>query len=273
MKLGISASAVLSQTDLLNELFRHGVDHIEIGLFETIEVADRFVRQVRARGKTVGIHSPLIRGGSKNDLLKSIDLPTEEAWEQVENELVWCRRSGVEYLLVHFPFVMHTEQLTLTQVNEGVRRLAALSRRIGVRIVCEPKLGEARNPAGIDWLRTSPNCIFSDAGLSLCWDIGDHLLASTSPSAYFKNFERWKHSISVVHLHNVRFEDQLYRWVPPHPSRSAVDAEYDLAPIIKRFLPGTTIVSEYTPQQVATAANIDTSYHYLKALTLEDGNA
>jgi sugar phosphate isomerase/epimerase len=273
LKIGISASAVLSQTERLAELFRQGIDHIEIGLFENVNVAESFIRRARRQGKTVGIHSPLLRGGSKYDLLQSIDMPQENAWEQIEQELVWCSRFGATYLLVHFPYAHRSGVLDLPLVQDGIKRLSALQRRTGVKIVCEPKLGDDRDPAGIRWLRTAPTHIFSNAGLTLCWDVGDHLLANVSETEYFSQFERWRESISIIHLHNVRMEGVKYRWVPPHPTRSAVNGEHDLAPIIRRFPRNVTIVSEYTPQQVATAANIDTSYHYLRALTQRDGNA
>lgn len=86
MKIGISASAVLSKTERLEELFRPDIDHIEIGLFEDRVVADRFASRSRRRGKRFGIHSPLIRGGSKYDLLEKVEMSTELAWEQIEAE-------------------------------------------------------------------------------------------------------------------------------------------------------------------------------------------
>lgn len=270
MTIGISGSAVRSETDRLHELFRPDVEHIEIGLFENIGVADRFVRQARARGKTVGIHSPLLRGGAKNNLMAPITGSVDEAWEQVETELTWCGRSGVRYLLVHFPFVNRSDDLRVHDVVASVHRLSNLGHRYGVDVVCEPKLGAGRNPAEIGWLRTAPTRIFSPGNVSLCWDVGDHLLASRSPEDFSHQFDRWKHAISVIHLHNVRMAGRQYRWVPPHPLKSAVNADYDLGPVIQRIPHSATIVCEYTPQQVATTANIDTSYHYLKAMTQED---
>jgi hypothetical protein len=43
--------------------------------------------------------------------------------------------------------------------------------------------------------------------------------------------------------------------------------------IIKSLPQKATIVSEYTPQRVATEAAIETSFSYLKALTQEEHNA
>ena len=142
MKIGISASAVWSQTNRLGELFRSDVQHIEIGLFENIAIADDFIRQSRTRGKSVGIHSPLVRGGSKYDLLEAIEMPSIDALEQVEGELAWCQRSGVDYLHVHFPFSLRSGTLSLPIVTKGIQQLALLQRKTGIQIVCEPKLGE-----------------------------------------------------------------------------------------------------------------------------------
>ena len=126
MNIGLSASAVFSQTDRPAELFRPDVDHIEVGMFEDRDIADQFVRDSRIRGKTVGIHSPLVRGGSKYDLLGQVDVPIEDAWLQIENELAWCRSAGTSYLLVHFPFVMATGTLDLTRVTDDLGRLSRL---------------------------------------------------------------------------------------------------------------------------------------------------
>lgn len=79
MKIGILASAVLSETGWLEELFRPDIEHIEIGLFEDRAVADRFASRSRQRGKRFGIHSPLIRGGSRYDLLEGLEMSTESA--------------------------------------------------------------------------------------------------------------------------------------------------------------------------------------------------
>ena len=138
--------------------------------------------------------------------------------------------------------------------------------------MCEPKLGDNRDPAGIGWLKTAPRRIFTDAGLGLCWDVGDHLIGSRSEEDYYARFDRWRSLISVIHVHNVRMEGQKYRWTPPHPTRSAVDSDYDLHRIVKQFPGDATVVSEYTPQKVATSGNIDTSFQFLRALTQEGGD-
>ena len=155
---------------------------------------------------------------------------------------------------------------------QGIRRLEQIQRRTGTRIVCEPKLGEQRDPAGIGWLQTAPIRIFSSAGIGICWDVGDHLLAG-SAADYFAQLNRWRNSIEVVHLHNVRFEATKYRWTPPHPSRSQVNSGFDMRRVIKSLPKKATIVAEYTPQRVATEAAIETSFSYLKALTQEEHNA
>jgi hypothetical protein len=114
---------------------------------------------------------------------------------------------------------------------------------------------------------------FSSAGLGLCWDVGDHLLAARSEADYFRQLDRWRSSIEVVHLYNVRFEETNYRWTPPHPSQSQVNSEFDTRRIIKNLLQKATIVAKYTPQRLATGAAIEPSFSYLKALTQEEHNA
>ena len=273
MKIGISASAVWSQTERLGELFRSDVEHIEIGMFENLNVAEDFVKRAKQRRKSVGIHSPLVRGGSKYDLLEAVDLPTADAWKQIEEELDWCQKASIEYILIHFPFAQKRGTLNVPLVTEGTRRLGSLQARTGVKIVCEPKLGVNHDPAGIAWLRTAPRRIFSDAGLDICWDVGDHLLANRTEMDYFAQFNRWRSHISVIHLHNVGRNGATYRWTPPHPRKSVVDADYDLSRIVKQFPKSATIVSEYTPQRVATETTINTSFQYLKALTHREPHA
>lgn len=273
MKIGISGSAVWSDTDRLDDLFRPDVDHIEIGMFEDLDVASRFVRRARMRGYTVGVHAPLVDGGSKYDLIEPVDMPVDDAWDQLSDELAWCRDTGVDYLLVHFPYASRSGTLTIPEVTAAARRIARLQSRFGVRVVCEPKLGDDRDPAAVGWLRTAPTRIFSDAGLTLCWDVGDHLLADGPVGSYQASFARWRHLVSVVHLHNIRFDGRRYRWTPPHPSPSAVDADYDLSPLVWALPADATVVLEYTPQPVSTAANVDTSFAYLRAVTQKDRNA
>ncbi|MBT98383.1 MAG: hypothetical protein CL902_07130 [Dehalococcoidia bacterium] len=273
LRIGISASAVRSHTNQLDRLFRKDIEHIEIGLFESLEVADRFAARARARDKTVGIHSPLVQGGSKYDLLRDVQMPTEAAWMQIQQEMDWCIRAKIDYLLVHYPYASVSGDLDLPAVDNGIQKLSRLQRLTDIRVICEPKLGDDHDPAGIGWLRNAPTRIFSDAGLHICWDVGDHLLASRLEEVYFAQFTRWKHLISIVHLHNVRMEGRNYRWTPPHPMRSAMDAEYNLSRIVDQLPRHAAAVFEYTPQHVATPVAIKTSFNFVKALTEKDGNA
>ena len=268
--IGISASAVLSKTDRLDELLRRDVTHVEAGFFENIEIADPFVKNARQRGKSVGIHSPLIQVGSKYDLLESVDMPSEDAWHQVEEEAKWCRGRGVQYLLVHFPYAPQSGTLTNEVVRSGLRRLATIQSRYGVSIVCEPKLGDDLNLGAIDWIKTAPPRMFSESNLKLCWDVGDHLLANGNEARYLEEYRRWRKSIQVVHLHNVRREGRLYRWTPPHPNKSLVDSDHDLRPIISELADGMIVVAEYTPQPVASPQNVDATFHYLNEHAKED---
>jgi sugar phosphate isomerase/epimerase len=178
-----------------------------------------------------------------------------------------------DYFLVHFPYATRSGTLSLSAVSAAIQRLTNIQRQSGTTIICEPKLGDERAAAGIGWLRDAPRGIFSSAGLGLCWDVGDHLLGARSEADYFRQLDRWRSSIKVVHLHNVRFAETKYRWTPPHPSRSQVNSEFDMRRIIKSLPQKATIVSEYTPQRVATEAAIETSFSYLKALTQEEHNA
>jgi sugar phosphate isomerase/epimerase len=152
-KLGVSGSTIYSNPKLYSELFWEGIEHIEIGEFPDEKAIDKFLELCREKQISFGIHSPLLRSGSKYDLIEKVQYDSKYAWEQLELEAKRMSTLGAKYLLVHFPYfkgevVNDTNEL----IEEGLRKLSHIQRQYSIELICEPKLGLKRSPAGINYL-------------------------------------------------------------------------------------------------------------------------
>lgn len=200
-KLGVSGSTILSNPDLFNELFWDDIDVIEIGEFPDKKAFSQFLDLSRENDIPFGIHSPLIRNGSKYDLIQKVSVDPSDAWEQLEKEAAFLSQLGAKYILVHFPyFLRETNENPGELIEAGLKKLHRIQHEYSINIICEPKLGMERSEAGIKYLDSFPIEIWEEYSLKLCVDIGDYLLATGDD--IIKYLRKWKKHIKIVHLHN-----------------------------------------------------------------------
>ncbi|MDR7074324.1 sugar phosphate isomerase/epimerase family protein [Fictibacillus barbaricus] len=270
--LAISGSTIMSDTSRLNELFTKNIEHIEIGEFENEQAFQTFLQLVQQHNKTFGLHSPLLRTGSKYDLLEEFQHKPEEAWIQFENEVKRMADYGAQYILVHFPYFQDETLNPAKQIEEGLQRLLKLQSEYGIQIVCEPKLGLWKSPKGIQYLDQFPLEVWEKYGLKLCIDIGDYLLADCESA--LSMIQKWKDHIKVVHLHNIEFTEDKYIWVPIHPSHETDGVHFPIQELLT-FLetcPDLFWVLEHTPHSNPTKEFVTDGINWLRnnILKIED---
>jgi sugar phosphate isomerase/epimerase len=152
-KLGVSGSTIYSNPELFSELFWEDIEHIEIGEFPDEKALGRFLKLSKEKHTNFGVHSPLLRGRSKYDLIEKVEYDSAYAWEQLESEAKRMSALGAEYLLVHFPYFKEEVQMnTNGLIEEGLRKLSCIQEKYSIGLVCEPKLGLNRSSAGINYL-------------------------------------------------------------------------------------------------------------------------
>jgi sugar phosphate isomerase/epimerase len=209
---------------------------------------EKFLELCKGKHIPFGIHSPLMSNGSKYDLIEEVEYEPEFAWRQLESEAKIMSKSGAEYLLVHFPYFK--EEITDNAnelIEEGLKKLSSIQEKYSIELVCEPKLGFQRSPAGINYLQNFPKETWEKYNIKLCIDIGDYIIAVGDK--IFDYLTKWKEFIKVVHLHNIFYEGDKYIWIPVHPSQESDNQSYKVKDIIT-FLAqceDVTFVFEYTP--------------------------
>jgi sugar phosphate isomerase/epimerase len=267
-RLGVSGSVILSDPERFAELFWEGVQHIEIGEFSGESALNSFLRLCADRNVRFGIHSPLFRGQSKYDLIEKVEFEPEDAWVQLEMEAERMSALGAQYILVHFPyFKRSTAGDTNEIIEKALNRLSEIQTKYAIPIVCEPKLGLGRSPAGIRYLDRVPVELWDRYGLKLCIDIGDYAMAVGGRITEY--LAKWKAYIHVVHLHNVEFADDRYIWVPVHLEQERDGVHYRMEGII-RFLAeqcrDVTFVFEHTPHTNPSKAMVQEGYRWVQSL-------
>ncbi len=265
-KLGVSGSTILSNSDHLMELFWEGIDYIEIGEFSDEEALHTFLDLSKQHQIPFGVHAPLFRGGSKNDLIHPVKYDPDNAWAQLEKEAAQCSAVGADYILVHFPFFKEKVENANELIEEGLQKLSHLQQQYGIPFICEPKLGIGRSPLGIQYLHEFPLEVWEKYELKLCIDIGDYLLAVQDQTlAYLKKWERY---IKTVHLHNVHIEGNDYFWIPVHPSHEENGIQYKIQPFIEFFshMEDIIYVFEHTPHCRPSKQFVDEGYRWIRSL-------
>ena len=249
LRFGVSGSTILSDPDRLDELFWEGIDHIEVGSLSSGTDLDKLLDRARQQALSVGFHSPLLKGGSKYDLLLQVEQQPEAAWRQLAEELKIAKANQVEYVLVHFPFFLSAAAPDpIPQIDAGLERLAELQAKYGTTILCEPKLGVRQDPGGIGILRDYPVERWLDFAVPMCWDMGDWILAAGSPSTYLDDFGRWAGAIAAIHVHDVKVEEKRYYWLAVHPSYEGKEPFLSLKPFFAALKSmGVLLVWEHTP--------------------------
>lgn len=271
-RFGVSGSTILTNPEQYHELFWEDIDFIEIGEFPSESAFHAFLDLCREKQTPFGVHSPLLRNGSKYDLLEKVSFDPLVARKQVEEEAALLSRLGAEYMLVHFPYFTgeSTEKVT-DLIEEGLQELSRVQNEYAIPIICEPKLGLRRSPKGIQHLDSFPLEIWEKYSLKLCIDIGDYLIATGEE--IIKYVEKWKEHIKIVHLHNVAYQGDKYIWIPVHPSHENNGKQYKLAPIL-RFLSQckeVNFVFEHTPHSNPNREFVYEGYTWTKNMVMSSG--
>ncbi|MBE1446805.1 sugar phosphate isomerase/epimerase family protein [Paenibacillus sp. OAS669] len=268
-KFGVSGSTILSNPERLEELFWDDIDQIEIGEFPDERAFEQFLELARQKGVPYGVHSPLLRSGSKYDLIQHVYMEPEEAWKRLEAEVCQLSRLGAQYVLVHFPYFK--EELPPTEdvhvlIEQGLQRLHSLQEKYSIPLVCEPKLGWNRSAVGIEYLHHFPVEVWEKYSISLCIDIGDYLMATGDRILSY--LAKWRNHIKSVHLHNVELVPGHYHWIPVHPSHETNGRQYPIQELI-RFLAeceDVVFIFEHTPHGQHDKAFIQSGYEWIRKL-------
>lgn len=265
-KLGVSGSTIYSNADKYLELFWQGIDHIEIGEFDDEKALDKFLELYKEREVSFGIHSPILRTGSKYDLLEKVKYDSAYAWKQLELEAGKMSALGAKYILVHFPyFKEETSENANELIESGLNRLRYIQDKYGIEIICEPKLGLNRSAAGINYLDKFPKDIWSKYNIKLCIDIGDYIIATKEDILDY--LSKWSEFVKVVHLHNIEYEGDEYTWIPVHPTQEN-NGQHKVEDIIK-FLANSkdvTFIFEHTPETNPREKFVFEGYQWVKSL-------
>lgn len=268
-KFGVSGSTILSNPHRLEELYWDDIDQIEIGEFSDETAFQQFLDLTRRKQTPYGVHSPLLRSGSKYDLIQNVYMEPEAAWERLEKEVKALSRLGAQYVLVHFPYFK--EELPPGEdanalIEKGLQRLCSLQEKYSIPFVCEPKLGWNRSPVGIEYLHHFPYEIWDRYGIRLCIDIGDYLMATGDRVISY--LKKWKSYIKTVHLHNVELLPDQYHWIPVHPSHESNGIQYPIQELI-HFLAeceDVVFIFEHTPHSNPSKAFVQSGYEWIREL-------
>jgi len=264
--MGVSGSTIFTNPALFPELFWDGIEHIEIGEFPDENSIHAFWELCKGKQISLGIHSPLLRGRSKYDLIEEVHFDPKHAWEQLESEAKRMSALGAEYLLVHFPYfkgevTADTDEL----IEEGLRKLSRLQSRYSIELVCEPKLGLNRSAAGINYLNNFPIETWTKYDIKLCIDIGDYIIATDHK--IFSYLEKWTGFVKVVHLHNICYKEDRYIWIPVHPVQES-KGNHKVKEIIEFLSKAKDVifVFEHTPETNPSKAFVNEGYQWVRSL-------
>lgn len=271
-RFGVSGSTILTNPEQFDELFWDDIDLIEIGEFPNKTAFRAFLDLCNEKQMPFGVHSPLLRNGSKYDLLEKVSTEPLVARQQLEREAELLSRLGAEYILVHFPYFKgETTENVNEKIENGLQELSRIQKEYGMPIICEPKLGMGRSAIGIQYLDSFPIEIWERYNLKLCIDIGDYLIATGDEIVTY--LEKWKEHIKVVHLHNVAYEGKRYIWIPVHPSQEGNGKQYKIAHIL-RFLSKCkeiNFIFEHTPHSNPSKEFVQQGYMWTRNIVRPSG--
>lgn len=266
--LGLSGSVILSDPEKYPLLFnKENINHIEIGEFPSEEAFEKFLKRLNKEKLSFGLHSPLYRNQSKYDLLEKVQYDPEQAWEQFEAEVKYMSELGAAYILVHFPYFKGEKEIdTVKVIEHGLKKLHGLQEKYSIPIVCEPKLGLNQSGFGISALDTFPIEIWDKYGIRLCIDIGDYLMATGDKVMDY--IEKWRKYIKVVHLHNVKFQDNKYIWIPVHPSHEMDKIHFNVRELIHQLSKSQEVffIFEHTPHTNPTDEFVNEGINWVKEI-------
>ena len=158
-----------------------------------------------------GIHSPLIRGESKYDLVEQNLISPQLAFSRLEEEAVFAKKQGAQYLLVHFPYfkyhvptdfdsIVENALKNSERYNKDVKSILLLSQNWEVIVI----------PMRLTLCRKVSIEVFKKYDIKLCIDIGDYAMSFGKDTK--SNIEKWFEIIKVVHIHDIMFTDDNYFW-------------------------------------------------------------
>ncbi|ARI76973.1 TIM barrel protein [Halobacillus mangrovi] len=263
--LGMSGSTILSDPHQFYKLFKKGLPHIEIGEFPDRDSFFRFYKMTKARKVSFGVHSPLIRGSSKYDLIDEVVMSPVQARSNFEREVKELAQLGAEYVLVHFPYFKSPPVSSPeNKIEEGLQFLSDLQNYYGIPIVCEPKLGPERSAHNIQALHDYGVGLVAKYGLYICIDLGDYLMATK---------EKWEDYVrpllphtKVVHLHHVTYVEGKYYWVPIHPDFENDPDHFTLEPCLNLLKNGIDkyFIFEHTPHTSPSDLMVDQGVDWIR---------
>ncbi|MCA0969984.1 TIM barrel protein [Halobacillus litoralis] len=262
-KTGMSGSTIMSDPEQFDHLFQFGCTHVEIGEFPDMESVHTFLNLAEENQVTFGVHSPLIRSGSKYDMIESVKMPIEKARQQFEEEVAYLAEVGASYVLVHFPYFKGPSADPFGRIEEGLTFLSHLQEKYKLPIVCEPKLGFDRSPCNIEYLHQCAGSLWGRYGLPICIDLGDYFMAAKGDwMPYIKPLLPFT---KVVHLHNVTFTEKGYFWSVLHPTEGGA---YDMKWCIVMLGEGEGkyFIFEHTPHTSPSSQSVQEGLEWVRQL-------
>ncbi|KHE67534.1 TIM barrel protein [Halobacillus sp. BBL2006] len=265
--LGMSGSTILSDPNQFSKLFKWGLPHIEIGEFPDRESFLTFYKMAKEKGMSFGVHSPLIRGESKYDLIDEVVMTPQQARANFEKEVSELASLGAEYILVHFPYFKTSNiDSPKIKIEEGLQFLSRLQEEYGIPIVCEPKLGPRQSPHNIVLLHEHGLNLWKKYGLYICIDLGDYFMATK---------DQWEEYIrpllpftKVVHLHHVKYVEDGYFWVPAHPDFENSTQHFTLEQCLRLVESGAGkyFIFEHTPHTSPSDSFVEAGIRWIRNL-------
>lgn len=257
----VSGSTIVSETERLHELFKWNSQAIEIGDMKRRDDFDDLVSRCHRFGIALGIHSPLFVLDDRRGLLWD---ENNYAWEELERNLEIAAREGLDYVLVHFPYIWDKtgHNLGANKVRETIPRLKRMELASGVPIVCEPKLGPKKDPSAFMMLLSVSRVELSQWELSLCLDVGDIFFACRGlHSSYEQMITHLAPWCRVVHLHQVWFGGTKYFWTPVE--RDGCVPILKTLEILGKQDRDIYAVIEHTPHRVLCESQVETGVNWL----------
>lgn len=266
--LGMSGSTIMSNPDQFSELFQEGLSHIEIGEFPDRSSYQKFLKMLDQHGGSFGIHAPLIRGNSKYDLIEEVTMSPQIARSLFEEEVKEVSEAGASYVLVHFPYFKGAGEVVNERIEEGLQFLHKLQETYHIPIVCEPKLGKKQSPHGIQYLNDFPASVWQKYGLHICIDLGDYRMAAGDQwPTYLQHLLPFT---KVVHMHNVKYNDSGYYWVPLHPDLEEKSGGYEMRPCLELLIQGQDkyFIFEHTPHTNPSKNEVEESIKWVRNIVM-----
>lgn len=212
--LSISSDTIDSKRQRPLDLFKWQTAAVEIGHLGYNGDFELLMNAAKQSGVRVGLHCPLYILDSRYGLLYD----DGEALDELHRTCALAQEWGAEYVICHFPYIWDESgnYLPLHSIRRGLQALKECERTYNVPVVCEPKLGPAKDPSAFVVLMTI--CEMHRAtwrDLSLCLDVGDiYLACKRLKYPYIDMISLFAPRCKVVHLHHVWQGGRKYYWAP-----------------------------------------------------------